>query len=77
MDFGPIGAIGKSMKGMRDMGQSLLPAIPPGDLGLEPQATAKSPAAILLSPLASTPPSEDQAGCPIDTHEAHGAPCTP
>lgn len=77
IDFSPVGAVGKSMRGTRQVGQSPLPAIPPGVLGLDPRGTATSPSAIPLSPLASTPPSEDLAGSPTETRGAHGAPCTP
>lgn len=49
-------------------------AYPQGTWGWSCGATARSPAAIPLSPLASTPPNEDLDGSPAETH---GAPCTP
>lgn len=64
------------MRGMGQMGQSLLLRTLPGYLGLEVQGAARSPAAIPFSSLASAPPSEDLAGSPTETHGAQGAPCT-
>lgn len=65
------------MRGMGQMGQSPFLCTLQGYLGLELQGTARSPAAIPFSPLASAPPSEDLAGSPTETHGAQGAPCTP
>lgn len=64
MGFCPIGT----------MGQSPLLSTPPGDQWLELRGTARIPAAIPLSPLVSTSPSEELASNPTETH---GGPCTP